>query len=161
MSYCLEEAFEMACQIERNGAAFYRRAAETATAERARSLFIELANWELRHQEIFEQMRKEIPEDERTEYVDPYGDAVSYLDAMVAGKIFDAKKIDDAVPDSPADVLRAALGREKDSVVFYVGLKQAISRGAEQVDKIIEEEMRHIRILSDLFRDTVSGEAEG
>ena len=71
MSYCLEEVFEMACQIERNGADFYRLAAERVTLKSAKELFQQLAKWELRHEKKFKQMREEIPEDRRMEYVDP------------------------------------------------------------------------------------------
>jgi rubrerythrin len=56
-------------------------------------------------------------------------------------------------------VLEAAVNKEKDSIVFYLGMKEAIPSGADQVDKIISEEMRHIRILSRLATQE-AGEAD-
>jgi rubrerythrin len=42
-----------------------------------------------------------------------------------------------------------AIGIERDSIDFYVGLKEAVSHraGKDKVEDIIKEEMRHIVIL--------------
>jgi rubrerythrin len=47
------------------------------------------------------------------------------------------------------DVLKRAIQKEKDSIVYYTGLKDFIPgrAGKHKIDDIIEEEMRHIRIL--------------
>ncbi|MFP4053890.1 MAG: ferritin family protein [Phycisphaerae bacterium] len=150
MSYCLEEVFEMACQIERNGAAFYEAAARKTDSQDARKVLNELAHWEHRHEEILEQMRNDLPEEDRTRYYDPDGEATMYIDALTAGKIFPASPPDN-VPDTDREVLAQAVAREKDSVVFYVGLRAAVEKGSDQVDAIITEEMRHLRILSGLL----------
>jgi rubrerythrin len=46
--------------------------------------------------------------------------------------------------------LRIAIGLEKDSVVFYVAIRDAVpqSLGKEKVEGIIKEEMDHIILLS-------------
>jgi rubrerythrin len=43
-----------------------------------------------------------------------------------------------------------AIGLEKDSIVFYVGLKESVSprAGKDKVQAIIKEEIGHIAILS-------------
>jgi rubrerythrin len=150
MSFCLEEVFEMACQIERDGAEFYRRAAEEVESPEARELFAKLAEWEKHHEKVFGDLRETIPEEKRTEYVDPYGEASAYVDAMARGQVFDPGQTPNWLPSTPQGVLESAVGKEKDSIVFYLGMKEAVPSGAEQVDKIIAEEMRHIRILSRL-----------
>jgi rubrerythrin len=50
-------------------------------------------------------------------------------------------------------VLRGAINREKDSIVFYLGMKELVPEnlGKNKIDDIIKEEMKHIRLLSDKF----------
>ncbi len=52
--------------------------------------------------------------------------------------------------ESIRDMLELALGFEKDSVVFYVGLKELVppGLGREQVEEIIKEEMSHLGIIA-------------
>ena len=47
------------------------------------------------------------------------------------------------------DILRRAVEKEKDSVVFYHGLKEFVPAEADKrkIDDIIKEEMKHIVIL--------------
>jgi rubrerythrin len=46
-------------------------------------------------------------------------------------------------------VLKAAILAEKDSIVFYLGMKEMVPEkyGKDRLDKIIREEMGHIKIL--------------
>lgn len=48
------------------------------------------------------------------------------------------------------EVLRMAIDKEKDSIVYYMGLKDFVSvkAGLDKINDIIGEEMRHIRILN-------------
>ena len=57
MLFNADEVFEMAEQIERNGAKFYRRAAEGAGDPHERDLLNELADWEETHQRVFAAIR--------------------------------------------------------------------------------------------------------
>jgi rubrerythrin len=76
-----------------------------------------------------------------------------YLRAMADGHVFDAR-VDPADTltgkESAADILRMAIGQEKDSIVFYTGLKEMISQtaGRERIEAIIKEEMGHIGFLN-------------
>jgi rubrerythrin len=159
MSFCLEEVFEMACQIERNGADFYKLAAEQASSEAARELFRELAEWEVRHEAAFRDMRHALPEGARTEYYDPEGEAARYLDTMVKGKVFNAKDAT-LLPPTMSEIFRAAIAKEKDSILFYLGMKDAVPQGREHLDRIIGEEMRHIRILTEAAADMSAAAVE-
>jgi len=51
--------------------------------------------------------------------------------------------------ESRADVLRMAIEKEKDSIVYYTGLKDFVprERDREVIEAIIQEEMKHVRIL--------------
>jgi rubrerythrin len=48
------------------------------------------------------------------------------------------------------EVLKAAIEAEKDSIVFYLGMKDIVpdALGKKRIDDIIKEEMGHIRLLS-------------
>ncbi|GAF92843.1 unnamed protein product, partial [marine sediment metagenome] len=50
-----------------------------------------------------------------------------------------------------AEIFKTAIGLEKDSVVFYLGMKDLVggSLGKDRINHIIEEEMKHITLLSD------------
>jgi len=51
------------------------------------------------------------------------------------------------------DILQMAIGLEKDSIVFYLGMKEMVPErlGRGKIDGIIKEEMRHVNDLSREF----------
>jgi len=154
-SFSADEVFAMAEQIERNGAKFYRTAAEQASEDRARKRLRELADWEHQHEQLFARMRSELSGAAgQPSTFDPDDEAAMYLRAFVDGKVFDVNADPSARltgKESPTEVLDTALGLEKDSIVFYLGIRGLVpaSMGTERIDRIIKEEMSHVRLLSD------------
>jgi len=143
----MNEILEMAEQIERNGAAFYRKAAEGISDSKNRELLLELAQMEDQHEKIFASLRAQLSEDEKTSTVfDPEGEAVLYLRALADTRVFFEKKIDTG---SMEEILKEALVAEKDSIVFYLGMKELVPEkaGKAKIDSIIKEEMGHIKLL--------------
>jgi len=53
--------------------------------------------------------------------------------------------------DNPLDILHTALSREKDSVIFFLAVKDMVpaALGRSRIHEIVEEEMSHIRYISD------------
>jgi rubrerythrin len=103
---------------------------------------------EREHEKIFSEMRKELSSDEKQSTVfDPEGDAARYLRALADTRVFFDKKID---VSSLENILKDAIQAEKDSIVFYLGMKEAVPQylGKGRLDNIIKEEMGHIRMLS-------------
>jgi len=157
MPFNADEVFEMAEQIERNGGKFYRAAAEKFPA--VRDILLILAAMEDKHEETFADMRAELSGTELQEPLfDPDQQAQMYLRAMADGHVFDikadpAEKLADK--DTPEEVLKMAIGAERDSIAFYVGLKDAVSNkaGKDKVDDIIKEEMSHIVTLNEKLQD--------
>jgi len=142
------EVFEMAEQMERNGAKFYRDAAETAADASNKELLIGLSKMEEAHEKIFESMRAELTAAEKTSTVfDPSGESALYLRALVDSRVFFKKDID---VTSIVEILKSAIEAEKDSIVFYLGMKEAVPEklGRNRIENIIKEEMGHIRVLS-------------
>ena len=151
MIFNAEEVLKIAEQIERNGIAFYEKAAERFDGDQKRTL-LRLADMERTHEKAFASMRRELS-DEGLEPFDPEGEATRYLAAFADGQIF-APKADSIALLGPEDthreILEMAIGLEKDSVVFYVAIKDAVpeSLGEDKIDRIIQEEMAHILLLS-------------
>ena len=157
MPFNADEVFEMAEQIERNGGKFYRAAAKKFPA--VSKVLLGLAAMEDEHLKTFADMRAELSGTELDEPVfDPDGQAQMYLRVMADGNVFDVKAdpVEQlATKNTPEDVLKMAIGVEKDSIAFYVGLKEAVSRraGKEKVEDIIREEMGHIVTLNEKLQD--------
>ncbi len=154
ITFNADEIYEMAEQIERNGAAFYRKAAETTQGPDLKKVLLDLAAMEDDHEKSFHEMRSKLPDRQRTEEkFDPTGEGALYLHAMVQGKVFDprADPVDELAGSTDAgDVLRAAIDMEKDSILFYLTVKKMVpGDGAKaRVDSIIEQEIGHVALLS-------------
>lgn len=143
VSFNANEIFQIAEQIERNGAHFYRTAAEKFSNEK--ELLLEIAAQEDEHEKIFANMRKELSTSEKKSNVsDPTGEASAFLKALADEKVF-SKDLENL-----EDIINFAIGKEKDSIVFYLGMKDFISEtsGKNKLDDIIKEEMRHITWLA-------------
>lgn len=142
------DVFEMAEQIERNGAAFYRKAAGEITDPDAKNFLLDLAAMEDDHEKTFSTMRADLSGAEKARTVfDPEGETGSYLKALADTRVFFEKEIDTT---SLQAILKAAVLAEKDSIVFYLGMKDLVpdSLGQSRLDDIIKEEMSHIKMLS-------------
>ena len=149
------EIFEMAEQIERNGVKFYRKAAGGISDEDTRQALLDLADMEAEHEETFANMRKQISYKERELITfDPENEIALYLQAIANGHVFDLKKDPSQQltgKETAEDILKMAIEAEKDSIVFYVGLKDfvPVKAGKDKVEDIIKEELGHVAELSE------------
>jgi rubrerythrin len=150
-----DEIFEIAEQIESNGAGFYRRAAQALADAQVRQKLLDLAAMEEEHQQTFAAMRAELSEEERRPSApDPWGEVTWYLQGIADGSVFDVKA-DPAKrltgKETREDIIRTAIGLEKDSIVLYLGMKDMVPErlGKGRIDDIIREEMGHIAVLSE------------
>jgi rubrerythrin len=141
------EVFEMAEQIERNGALFYKSASADASDSSAKEFLLGLSAMEEQHERTFAELKADLSgkEKESTVY-DPDEESAQYLRALVDTRVFFEKEIDTT---SLKEILKAALTAEKDSIVFYLGIKDIVpeKRGRDRIDQIIREEMGHIKLL--------------
>lgn len=149
-----EEVFEMAVAIERNGALFYRKAAETFDDPTLLELLNRLATMEDQHEVAFEKLKESVfgkkPPQSHAEYYDL---AAAYLQTLVENKIFVLNKAPAEVLGpitSVEQLLEAAIDREKETILYYVGLKELVPAdlGREEIDAIIREEMSHVSLLT-------------
>jgi rubrerythrin len=143
-----DEVFEMAEQMERNGESFYKKAAASIQDSDHQSLLLKLADMEVEHEKTFKAMRRDLSDAAKSATVfDPESEAALYLRALVDTRVFFEKQID---VSSMENILKAAIEAEKDSIVFYLGMKNAVPEkfGRDRIEGIIKEEMGHIRLLS-------------
>lgn len=154
LKFSAGEVFQMAQDIERNGARFYRKASE-AFPDPARQMLLDLASMEDEHLATFTDMKNTLAAREQESPVfDPFGDAELYLKAMASTHVFDTRRDPSESltgQESLQEILKNAIRLEKDSVIFYLGLRSAIGvgMGRERIDDIIEQEFGHIALLSD------------
>ena len=157
ITFNANEVFEIAEEIERNGAKFYREAAANTADPPAKEMFLGMADMEDGHLKTFEEMRKSISQREKAETVfDPYGEASLYLQEMAGSKGYEGKQAPDLKltgNESVRELLEIAIGAEKNSVLYYVGLRDLVpaNAGRDKVEAIIREEVRHVADLRRLL----------
>jgi rubrerythrin len=149
------DVLAIAERIERNGEKFYRKAGELTDDVAAGKVFHDLARWEAKHAEIFRDMKQHLSQ-QRWELgtFEPSKLDVSGAQVMAGLAVF-------AVGPDPAadltgsecrdDIFRIAIQKERDSIVYYAGLRAFVPAAADRavVEEIIKEEMRHVRILQE------------
>ena len=151
ITFNADEIYEMAEQIERNGAAFYRTAAEMADGEQRETLTM-LSEMEEDHEKTFAAMRAELGDGEKRKVTaDPDNEGALYLQAMADGRVFVTDPEEAFSGDkSLVSVLQIAINLEKDSIVFYQSMKSVVPKtvGKDRLTEIIDQEIGHILILS-------------
>jgi len=153
ITFNANEIFEMAEEMERNGAKFYRKAAENASDKQTKQMLLDMADMEDGHLKTFEEMRGQLSGQEKGWTVfDPDNQSVLYLQAMAdargyEGKIAPTKEL--TGNETTTEIIEIALNSEKESVVFYFGLKGLVPvrAGRDKVEAIIKEELGHITTL--------------
>ena len=154
ISFNADEIFEMAEEIERNGAKFYRKAAEKATQPEIKQMLLDMAVTEDGHLNEFQEMRLGLSEAEKAEMTfDPENEAALYLQTMADAHGVEGKKSPTEEltgTESISEILSIAVNAEKESIVFYNGLKNFVSAtaGKNKIDAIILEEVGHVATLN-------------
>ena len=154
ISFNADEIFEMAEQIARSAATFYEEASEKTPDEKTRNMLLEMSKMEWDHLDIFQQMRKQLSEREKSVNVfDPDNEAALYLQTMAGGKGYEGKISQTQKltgKESIQEILKIAINAEKNSVAFYSGIKELVPEraGKDRIDTIIKEELGHLAVLS-------------
>ncbi|MEX1299703.1 MAG: ferritin family protein [Desulfotignum sp.] len=158
----VDEVFEMAIQIEANGANFYRKAADLQQDSDNKAFLEKLARMEDKHKSTFETMRKDISDGEKQETVfDPANELSMYLKAMADnhGGEGNPKVVESLTGEEPMEeIITTAIGLEKESILFYLGLKDLVPAkyGHDKLDDIIREEKLHIAQLTGFLKKITS-----
>lgn len=149
------EALDIAMQVEKNGQAFYARAAENAEDPEIKALLEELAEWEVQHYNTFKELADQMGEAPRLS--EPMWEEYDqYLKTALNNALFQGPDKALAAADeleNEREALKMALGFEKDALLFYYDLWHIMpEQQQEAVDKIITEEKTHATRLARLLR---------
>jgi rubrerythrin len=152
VTFNASDIFEIAEQIERNGTDFYIRAAELFDDPDTCQMFLTLAKWEMEHEQTFARMKQQLSEQSRPAANSGPDDLLPEPRVMAGLAVFGMRSDPSEElhgRQNKTDIIRRAVEKEKDSIVFYHGLKEFVPAGAdkEKIDEIIKEEMRHIVTL--------------
>jgi rubrerythrin len=152
MSYLLavKEILGFAVYIEERGYEFYVEAMKKFSAPRATELFQYLADEEFKHETFFKKLLEQADDVAKG---DADGDAdaeyQAYMKEFVkAHALGDKEAIRAKVAriSSLDEILDLAMSFEKDSIVFFSGLKEMLAKGrTAAVERVIHEEMGHLR----------------
>lgn len=149
-----DEMFQLAVQIETNGKQFYETVAKNSVDPSLKGLFSELSKWESEHKQLFENLRQALPDSAKREILfDPQKEFSLYLQAMAESHVFVKNKDIHGLASkckTPQEALDLAIVFEKDSVVFFTTMKRVVPEhlGKDKIDLLINEEIKHISILT-------------
>lgn len=152
ISFYGNELINIAIGIERRGVAFYDVMARSTQSAKAREIFRYLVGMEREHIQTF---RDILTEAEKHESPEVYaGEYAAYLQALVDSAVFtDDMSTSEMAAQVESDARAIELGimAEKDSILFYYGMKERMPQGVHPtLNKVIAEEELHLRQLSDL-----------
>lgn len=145
-----DELIEIAIRLEERGEVFYTVAAQKATSDSVRALFEDLAEQEQHHRRAFQQMGRNVVELALS--AEQWDQFRAYALALLQQSLFDrpegalgrvAENMD------VGEALQVALEFEKETLLFFYEMREAV-RGSGQrvVESIVQEEKRHIQRLA-------------
>jgi rubrerythrin len=144
--FSIMEVVEQAIQTEKLGYQFYTTMAERFKKEKnLYKLFSTLAEKELNHEKTFTELKNIIGNAEP----EGWQDIEQYMRAIVESEFFLGKN--KSLPSMEniktiSDAINFALGFEKETLLYFYGIKDAVKE-KEMVEEIINEEKSHIRWL--------------
>jgi rubrerythrin len=144
------ELIEIAIGIEKNGAIFYNSLAGSTKNLEAKGTYRYLADQEKEHAAVFQKMLSLVSDYKPPEtYTEDYN---RYLKALIDSLVFTDDKVTLEMAKkvkSDAEAIQVGVGAEKDSILFYMEVRELV-RPAERkvVKKIIDEEKSHLRQLT-------------
>ncbi len=146
----IKDVINKAIEMEEAGKIFYEYAASIADNEETKKVLSVLAQEEVGHKHIFENMKNDVSEipasGENNEYL-------KYLNSFLTTRsVFDKRRFE-AIIDSVkkiTDIIDFAIDREMDSILYYMTL-MTVSKEEQNflVQKIIDEERKHFIKLNE------------
>lgn len=147
------EIYQFAIRIEENGEKFYRKMAKKLDEPKIKELFTFIADEEIQHKKIFENMLSKIESYEPPESYP--GEYFEYLRAYVDNVLFSINKFDEDVEKihNALEAIQFAIDKELDSILYYQEMRNVVlAHQKELIKNIIEEERRHVVKLSEIKR---------
>ncbi len=148
------EALEMAMEIEENGELFYNQAAERSADSAVKALFEDLAVQEQGHYQVFQKMLGGVEPALESPAIE-YDQYETYLHVALENALFAGPEKALTLAKQAEDretALRAAMGFEKDTLLFFYDLRDMVSeKDRDAVSAVIREEKKHLRRLTEML----------
>jgi rubrerythrin len=143
------DIIDMAIQIEKNGERVYRDALEGVQDQSVASMLQWLADEEVEHAKWFSELKqgvRKVPVDQRLEDM-----GRDILQGILGEESFSLKEADFQNLGSIEKLINLAIEFERDTVLFFEMFKSFLEdrESLEHLNKVIEEERRHIRVLEE------------
>ena len=149
------EIVELGIQIEKNGRDFYNTVAGVSGSPESRELFKYLAGEEEKHIAAFKAILDKLDKSKPPESYP--GENAEYMKALASECIFTKGHQGEEIArrvTGDKQAIELGIRFEKDSIIFYVGLKDVVPSSEQgAVDKLITEEQKHLRKLSNLRKE--------
>ena len=148
--FTLADIRNIAIQIEKNGEDTYRLAGSACKNPEVAKQLLLLADDEKHHGEWLATLTSSKPLSEEQREMEAVGKAL--LQDMIKGNPFLLSKDELQRAESVGEVLRRSQIFEQDTIVFYQFIKGFLDtpEAASQMQKIIDEEQKHLRHLEEL-----------
>jgi rubrerythrin len=147
------EILDLAIQLEGNGEAVYRKAAEQSANPDIRELLLWMAEEEVKHARWFSELKQELESGSINPFMEEMSRSV--FGGLLGDKSFSHREVDFSKVDSIDALLAVFIEFEKDTVLFYETLIPFIedNKALGYVTKIIAEENNHIKKLHELLSE--------
>lgn len=146
------EVVEIGIQIEKNGRDFYNALVQKSKELKSKGIFEYLAKEEERHIKAFQGIL-----DKLQNYEPPQtyaGEYVAYMNALAGEYVFTQKDKGEEMASrvkSDREAINLGMGFEKDSIVFYEGIKKVVPEyELKVINELITQEQEHLRKLLEL-----------
>jgi rubrerythrin len=146
--FYFSEIVKFAIEKEKESYALYEKLANKVSDVKLKDFFRVLMQQEKHHQEFYAEMLKHVAE-QQSPNVKEDEEYNAYMQELIAEsrKVF-ALDVDKLLASDLVSILDYAAAREKDSILFYVGLKNYLpAKECGKIDDIISEEGRHLTLL--------------
>jgi rubrerythrin len=143
------DIIDLAIQIEKNGEKVYRNALRGVKDQSVASILLWLADEEVAHAKWFSDLKRtarKVPVDRRVEDM-----GRDILQGILGEESFSLKEADLQNLGSIENLISLAIEFEQDTVLFFEMFESFLEdrESLEHLNKIIEEERRHIQVLEE------------
>lgn len=146
------EIIELGIQIEKNGKDYYNLLISQSKNKGAREIFKCLADEEEKHIAVFQKILDSVAKYEPPESYP--GEYFAYMNKLASEYVFTQENKGKQIAKdttSDAEAVELGIGFEKGSIAFYDGMKKVVpEHNLKIVDRLIAEELEHLRKLSSL-----------
>ncbi len=146
------EIVELGVQIEKNGRDFYNALIKKSKHKEAKPIFEYLSGEEEKHIATFEKILDSVHKYEPQESYP--GEYFAYMNALASDYVFTQKDKGKEIAvgiKNDKDAINMGIQFEKDSIVFYGGIKRVVPEYDHKiVDELIEQEQKHLKQLIEL-----------